>query len=112
MADLFLALFFFLHRLRHMVASSLRLAGVCPPLGRAEACQGLELAVAELDVGGADHARLEAHDAADLAVQLGRGVVAHHKVVPVVVLHLVHRHGLGQGEDAPVGEAADDAAVA
>lgn len=59
-----------------------------------------------------DHARLEAHHVAHLAVQLGRRVVAHDKVVPVVVLHLVHRDGLGQGEDAPVGEAPDDAAVA
>lgn len=31
--------------------------------------------------------------------------------MPVCVLHLVHGDGLGEGEDAPVVEAADDAAV-
>lgn len=42
----------------------------------------------------------------------GGGVVAHDEVVAVGVLHLVDGDGFGEGEDTPVGEAADDAAVA
>lgn len=61
---------------------------------------------------GADHARLEAQGGADVVVDGGGGVVAHDEVVAVGVLHLVDGDGLGEGEDAPVGEAADDAAVA
>lgn len=62
-------------------------------------------------MGGADHSGLEAEGAADRLVDVCGGVVAHDEVVAVGVLHLVHRDGLGEGEDAPVGEAADDAAV-
>lgn len=82
-----------------------------PPLGGAEPGQRLELAVAKLDVGGPDHPGLEAQRLAQLGVDAGRRVVAHGEVVPVGVAHLVDRQGLGQGEDAPVGDAADDAAV-
>lgn len=91
--------------------SILRLAALGPPLGRAESRDGLELAVAELDVGGADHARLEAQGRADVVVDARGGVVAHDEVVAVGVLHLVDGDWFGEGEDAPVGEAADDAAV-
>lgn len=62
-------------------------------------------------MGGADHARLEAEGAAEVVVDFGRGVIAHDEVVAMGVLHLVHGDGLGEGEDAPVGEAADNAAV-
>ena len=41
----------------------------------------------------------------------GAGIVAHDKVMPVVVLHLMDRDGTRQGEDAPVAEAADDTAI-
>lgn len=89
-----------------------RLTPLRPPPRRPKPGDGLELAVAELDVGGADHARLEAQGGADVVVDGGGGVVAHDEVVAVGVLHLVDGDGLGEGEDAPVGEAADDAAVA
>lgn len=82
------------------------------PFRRPKPRQRLELAIPQLDVGRPDHARLQAQRAAHILVHLGRGVVAHHEVVAVGVLHLVHGDGLGQGEDAPVGEAADDAAIA
>lgn len=62
-------------------------------------------------MGGTDHARLEAQRGPNALVHFGRGVVAHDKVVAVCVLHLVDGDWLGEGEDAPVGEAADDAAV-
>lgn len=88
-----------------------RLAALSPPLGRAESGQRLKLSVAELDMGGADHARLEPQGISDVAVDLCGGVVAHDEVVAVGVLHLVDGDGLGEGEDAPVREAADDAAV-
>lgn len=39
------------------------------------------------------------------------GVVSHHEVVAVGVLHLMNGDGLGKGEDAPVCEAADDTAI-
>lgn len=39
-------------------------------------------------------------------------VVPHDKVVPVVVALLVSRDGARQGEDAPVVEGADHAALA
>lgn len=60
---------------------------------------------------GANHARLEAQRGSHVLVDFGGGVVAHDEVVAVGVLHLVDGDWLGEGEDAPVGEAADDAAV-
>lgn len=62
-------------------------------------------------MGGANHARLEAQRGSHILVDFGGGVVAHDEVVAVGVLHLVDGDWLGEGEDAPVGEAADDAAV-
>lgn len=62
-------------------------------------------------MGGADHARLEAQRGSNILVDFCRGVVAHDEVVAVGVLHLVDGDWLGEGEDAPVGEAADDAAI-
>lgn len=59
----------------------------------------------------ADHAWLEAQRVSDVLVDARRRVVPHDEVVAVGVLHLVDGDGLGQREDAPVGEAADDAAV-
>jgi hypothetical protein len=82
------------------------------PLDGPEAGHGLELAVAELDVGGADDARVEAQGRAHLGVGGGRGVVAHEEVVAARVSHLVRGDGAREREDAPVGDAADDAAVA
>jgi hypothetical protein len=46
------------------LASSSRLVARRPPLRGAEARESLELAVAELDVGGANHARFEAQSGA------------------------------------------------
>ena len=60
---------------------------------------------------GANHSRLETQRAAHCLVNVCGGVVAHDEVVAVGVLHLMHGDGLGKGEDSPVGEAADDAAV-
>jgi hypothetical protein len=44
-------------------------------------------------------------------VDLGRGVVSHNEVVAVGVPHLMDGNGAGEGEHAPIGEAADDAAI-
>lgn len=44
-------------------------------------------------------------------MDLGGGVVSHDEVVAVVVLHLMDGDGFREGKDAPVGEAADDAAI-
>lgn len=92
--------------------SPLALALGWPPLGLSEPRQGLELAIAELYVRGANHTGFEAQGRADVVVDAGAGVVAHDEVVAVVVLHLVDRDGARQGEDTPVAEAADDAAIA
>lgn len=89
----------------------LRLAALSPPLGRTKPRHSLKLAVTKLNMRGTNHARLEAQSRADVVVDAGGGVVAHDEVVAVGVLHLVDGDGLGEGEDAPVGEAADDAAV-
>lgn len=62
-------------------------------------------------MGGADHTGLKSQGIADVLVHLGGGVVSHDEVVAVGVLHLMHRDGLGEREDAPVGEAAHDAAI-
>ena len=62
-------------------------------------------------MGGANHTGLKSQSVSDVLVHLGGGVVSHDEVVAVGVLHLMHRNGLGEGEDAPVGEAADDAAI-
>lgn len=62
-------------------------------------------------MSGANHARLEAQRGSHVLVDFGGGVVAHDEVMAVGVLHLVDGDWLGEGEDAPVGEAADDAAV-
>lgn len=77
----------------------------------AQACERRQLAVAELDARVTDHAGVAAEDRADGVLGGDGGVEAEGKVVAVAVAHLVSRRGLGQGKDAPVGHAADDALV-
>lgn len=81
------------------------------PLGRAEAAQGAQLAVAELDAGVADHAGVEAQHVADGLLGLDAGVEAHGEVVARVVPHLVHAGRLGQREHAPVRDPPDHPAL-
>lgn len=81
-------------RTRRMHSSHrLGLASACPPPGHAKSRQGLQLAVSQLDVSGADHTRFEAKGRTDVLVDAGAGVVAHDEVVAVCVLHLVDRDG-------------------
>jgi len=82
------------------------------PWDLAKLLEGRELAVAELDRGGADETGLHAQVAADLVVDLCAGVVAHGEVVAALVALLMEGGGAGQHEDAPVLDVADDAAVA
>lgn len=82
------------------------------PLDITEAGGGLELAVAELDVCGTNDAGIEVDGVAHVGVRGGRCVVAHDEVVARLVLHLRPGNGAGELEDAPVGHAADDAAIA
>lgn len=63
-------------------------------------------------MGGADDAGVEVDGGAHVVVGGGGGVVAHDKVVAGLVLHLGLCDGAREGEDAPVGDAADDAAIA
>lgn len=58
-----------------------------------------------------NHARLKTQSRTNVVVHARGGVVAHDEVVAVGVLHLVDGDWFGEGEDAPVGEAADDTAV-
>ena len=60
----------------------------------------------------ADHTGLEAQGVADGSVNISRGIVTHGEVVAVGVAHLMRRDGLREREDTPVGDAADDTAVA
>jgi hypothetical protein len=81
------------------------------PVDLSEARNVLERAVAELDVRRVDDARLERHRLPQLRVDRRRRVVPQHKVVAAPVRHLVARDGPRQLVHAPVGEAADHAAV-
>lgn len=60
----------------------------------------------------ADHTGLEAQGVADGSVNISRSIVTHGEVVAVGVTHLMGRDGLREREDTPVGDAADDTAVA
>lgn len=82
------------------------------PADGADAAHGVELAVAELDAGVADHAGVVAQDAGDGFLGGDAGVVAHGEVVARRVPHLMRRHGPRQREDAPVGQAPDHAPLA
>lgn len=57
----------------------------------------------------ADHAGVEGQHVAHGLLGADAGVEAHGEVVAGVVPHLVHAGGLGEQEDAPVGDSADDA---
>lgn len=73
--------------------SGLGFAALGPPLGSAKPSQGLEFAITEFDVSGADHTGFEAHGVSHVVVYCGRGIVAHDKIVAVSVLHLMDRDG-------------------
>lgn len=79
------------------------------PMDAAEPAHGAELAVAEPHARVADHAGVEAQHAADVLLRGDAGVEAHGEVVARRVAHLVHAHGPGEGELAPVLQAADHA---
>lgn len=93
-----------------MFPSSL-LANLRLPHWRAEPSHGIELSIAELDVRGADHSRLEEQRGADVAVDFGGRVVTHDEVVAMGLLDLVDDGGPGQRKDTPIVDAADDTAV-
>ncbi|KAK4639952.1 hypothetical protein QC761_0113630 [Podospora bellae-mahoneyi] len=88
-------------------ALKFRTSSLIPP-NLAKLAQRLELAVAELDVGGPDDAHVEGERLADLLVGLDAAVVAHDEVVALCVALLAAGDGLGEGEGAPVADVADD----
>lgn len=81
------------------------------PIDAAEPAHGAELAVAEPHARVADHAGVEAQHLADVLLRGHARVEAHGEVVAGRVAHLVHAHGPGQGELAPVLQAADHAVL-
>lgn len=100
----FLSFFSFSFPLPHLLHFPLQLI----PPNLAKLAQRLELAVAELDVGGPDDAHVEGERLADLLVGLDAAVVAHDEVVALCVALLAAGDGLGEGEGAPVTDVADD----
>jgi len=82
------------------------------PRDLAKLAQRRQLAIAQLDVGRADHTGIDSERVPHLVVRLDARVVAHDEVVAAGVAGLVLAHGAWEHEDAPVLDVADDAAVA
>jgi len=90
-----------------------RLPEIAPLLRSALVPANLLQPRAQLDDREPEHARLQLEDAADLGLGRRVAVEPHDEVVARVGARAAAGEalgGLGQGEDAPVGYAADDAA--
>ena len=82
------------------------------PPWSSELGQPAQLAVPKLDVHGSYHPGLQLQRRPYSLVNIRRGVVAHDEIMAVCVAGLMDGQGFGEGEDAPVRQAADDAVSA
>lgn len=97
--------------LPHHPPKSLSTLSLLIPLNLPEPAQRLQLPIPKLDARATDDARVERERRPHGLLCLRRGVEPQREVVAVVMAQLVSRHGVREGEDAPVSDRADHAAL-